>query len=227
MSEKKPKKIQSRSWQLIVPSEWEELERIKEIGKRVSSLHYFIEHKNDVNELGEPVKPHWHLLMTMSSSRDLNTVRNYFADIEKLLENSFEKINSIHWAKRYLVHADDPNKWQYSPNEVETNDKYYKDLFISNQTKIEETKQIIAIYKDMDNTSNFNEFLAQMESKMYTMSNHQRSTFIPFLRRYYHEFKNNVAYKGDGFSNIDPPYDPYECEANSEKYKVDLDNIPF
>jgi len=227
MSEKKPKKIQSRSWQLIIPSEWEELDRIKEIGCRVSSLHYFIEHKNDVDEVGEPVKPHWHLLLTMSSSRDLNTVRNYFADIEKLLENSFEKIHSIHWAKRYLVHADDPGKWQYSPSEVETNDKYYKDLFISNMTKIEETKRVIELYRNMHDSSNFNDFLAWFEPQMYTMSNHQRVTLVPFLRRYYNEFKNNVAYRDDGFDKVPPSYDPSEVEENFQKYKIDLGNIPF
>jgi len=224
----KAKKIQGRSWQLIIPSEWQNISAIKEVCKSISRNYYYMLHDNDKNELNEPVKPHWHLLMTMGSSRDLSTMQNYFKDFPELLENSFEKIGSIHWAKRYLVHADDPNKHQYNPANVETNDKAYKDLFIEFASKIEETKYIQEVFDQAGLVQTFAQFRAYFTNQLASMSIYSRMSMLMQLERYWKEKQ-----EGDTFAK---QYDKSFTEVNpnlaEEKYKINLsngstDDLPF
>jgi len=221
MSDKEPKKnrIASRSWQLIVPAEWENISGIKAICKNVSRNYYYMFHDKDKNELNELVKPHWHLLMTMGSSRDLPTMQNYFKDFPELLENSFEKIGSIHWAKRYLIHADDPSKYQYNPDNVETNDIAYKDLFITFASKIEEVKYLEEVLDQAGEIDTFSRFRSYFTNQLASMNNSSRINTLIKLEYYWKEKQNkdSMANQYDKtFSLIDPNY------KNNEN-----DNLPF
>jgi len=137
----KTKKIQSRTWGIIIPCEWENCMDIVYKAKQVAKYYYWIRHDNDSynepddnvenpHQPGELKKPHIHLLMTFNNSRDLKTVRNYFSEFERLKENSFEKIANAFGAKRYLIHADNPEKHQYEIFHVETNDRLFQNCFI-------------------------------------------------------------------------------------------------
>jgi len=213
------KKIQGRSWQLIIPAEWENINSIKAVCKQISRNYYYMLHGNDVNELNEPVKPHWHLLMTMSSSRDLSTMQNYFKDFPELLENSFEKIGSIHWAKRYLVHADDPSKHQYNPSDVETNDNGYKDLFITFASKIDETKYIEEVFDQAGEVETFSKFRSYFTNQLAAMNIYGRMSMLMSLERYWKEKKGTF---GD---QIDRTFTPVN-ENYQKDVKVNLD-LPF
>jgi len=228
------KKIQSRSWQIIIPTGWDNLEFIKERCKAIARNYYFIQHDHDVNELCEPVKPHWHLLLSFATSRELSTMQNYFrewgdfsengekkendenvnADVNQFDEkkeneessqllkpNSFERVYSINGARKYLVHAEDPQKFQYSPKDVETNDKLFMDLFLPSLDKISETKKTISNFKLLAECDTYDQFLSLFEEQFYTMSNSQRISHIMNLRKYYNEYKGNVYCK-DGFDRV-------------------------
>jgi len=190
------KKIQGRSWQIIAPAEWENINAIKDVGRHISRNYYYMLHDNDINELKEPVKPHWHLLLTMSSSRDLSTMQNYFKDFPELLENSFEKIRSIHWAKRYLVHADDPSKYQYNPSDVETNDTSYKDLFITFASKIDEAKYIIEVFDQAGEIETFSQFRSYFINQLASMNTYSRMSMLMSLERYWKEKRSNDSFSG-------------------------------
>jgi len=139
----KIKKVQSRTWGIIIPCEWEEHMKIVHHAKTIAKHYYWIMHSNDsygdneTGNVGEIKKSHIHLLMTFSNSRDLSTVQNYFKDFENLKENSFEKISNAYGAKRYLIHADNPEKYQYSIQEVETNDRLFPNCFIEKMSGAE------------------------------------------------------------------------------------------
>lgn len=229
--------IRSRAWQLIIPAGWDNLDVIKERCRGISRNYYFICHEFDRNELGEPVKPHWHLLMSFANPRTLDTMQGHFgewgkfdepkkkkkeavkenessdveigksADLENeqlLRSNSFERVYSLDGARRYLVHWEDPNKYQYSPLSVETNDKLFINLFLLKTDEITATKNVITSFKKLALCSTFDEFLSEFEAVMYTMSNAQRITHVIGLRRYYNEYRNNL-YNTDGFDKLPPP----------------------
>jgi len=261
-------KIQSRNWQLIIPAGWDNLEGIKERCRGIAQYYYFIEHNYDKSELGEPVKPHWHLLMTFSSSRYLDTMQNYFKEFgnfeepakkedkdekkesteqseteekpkeetevseetEQLLRpNSFERIYSITGAKKYLVHAEHPNKHQYRPVDVETNDKLFFDLFLPSKDKITSTKKMIGNFKQLAACNTFDEFLGLFEEHFYQMPMSQQISHVINLRQYYNNYRNSLDFTKDGFDQAPPKPDlmgfytvginPYEKYAN--------DDMPF
>jgi hypothetical protein len=126
MKLKKNNRVASRTWGLILPCEWDNHMSIVHKAKTVAKYYYWIKHNRDFygdapedlenensHSPGELKKEHIHLLMTFNSSRDLSTVRNYFSEFDQLKENSFEKIANAFGAKRYQVHADNPEKAQY------------------------------------------------------------------------------------------------------------------
>jgi len=260
---RKEKPIQSRGWQLIIPAGWDNLEAIKERCRGIARNYYFVVHDFDKNELGEPVKPHWHLLMSFASPRRLDTMQNHFLDWGKFDEkkdvkenedyetpkdgqvseesdqllrpNSFERVYNLDGARKYLVHWEDPNKYQYSPLSVETNDKFFINLFIPKADEITSTKNIITSFKTLIQCKTFDEFLSLFESVMYTMSNAQRITHIIGLRKYYREYQirdNDLCRYDDGFDKH-PPKDDGFTPVDSEtllkqiEHQKELDNLPF
>jgi hypothetical protein len=150
----KSKKKQSRTYGLIIPSDWENARAIVLKAKAVAKYYYFIEHARDVYSsdgehgmAGELKNKHIHLLFTFNSSRDLGTVQNYFSEFPELRKNSFELIRNAFGAKRYLIHADNPEKTQYDVLEVESNDKCFSNVFIEKMAGDAEVKLMNANYK--------------------------------------------------------------------------------
>lgn len=220
---KKEKKINSRSWQLIIPLDFP-VEEIKEKVKLIAKNYYFIKHDRDLDDFGVPKKEHWHLLCTFSNSRDLNTVKNYFAEFKKpeseepyLLENSFEKINSIVGSKKYLCHFDHPNKAQYDYKEVETNDDLFKDLFSAPMAKADEFDYFVnALLKTKDNID-LQDFLYKFKIRFTALNSNQMFNNILSLIRYYKEFRCDFPKDFD-----DCYYEPSKGETQKPDCKVNI-----
>jgi len=115
--EKKRAGQRSRNWAFIVYPEscapnWRELLDEMHVPAAVSPLH-----DRDVNADGEPKKPHYHIVLVF----DGNKTRDQVLDlIEPMKGTTVVKLNSLVGMLRYLTHADNPEKAQYSKNDVET-----------------------------------------------------------------------------------------------------------
>jgi len=189
------KKIQSRSWGLILPAEWKNCMPIVHKAKSLAKWYYWIRHDRDFyteasddveapHAVGEIKKEHLHLLFTFNSSRDLKTVRNYFSEFPELKENSFEKINNAHGAKRYLIHADNPEKSQYRIEEVETNDRLFKDIFVEKISSSDEL-EIIKKCMSLDVPLTFSDFLDCFSPVLVNMNSYQKTqTAFSILREW-------------------------------------------
>ena len=151
------KKVQARTWGLIIPCEWANHMNIVHKAKSVAKYYYWIKHDRDYytepddnaenpHAVGELKKPHIHLLMTFNSSRDLKTLPSYFTEFPELKQNSFEKISNAYGAKRYLIHADNPEKFQYDKYEVETNDRLFLNCFIEKMSKCDMLDKFLDAY---------------------------------------------------------------------------------
>jgi hypothetical protein len=214
-SNKPPKKIQSRTWGLIIPTEWENHMQIIYKAKEVAKYYYWIKHDKDfygdlsTGEVQETKKEHIHLLFTFSNSRDLSTVQNYFAEFnltekeetealllkanspekelsgkysQKFLTNSYESIKNAYGSKRYLVHKDNPEKFQYNPLEVETNDKLFANCFIEKVSSDEELEIIYKAYEKPAGDVTFREFCERFNTLFATMNAHSKMTNVHYLR---------------------------------------------
>jgi hypothetical protein len=76
----------------------------------------YILHEKDVNENGELKKPHIHWV-GRATPRCLSVVSNFLG----LPENDIEVVKNFDNMVMYLIHLNDIDKFQYSPDDVETN----------------------------------------------------------------------------------------------------------
>jgi len=178
------KKTTSRSYGLIVPAEWSKKNEIIEISKKISKFYYVIKHDKDFNpETGEAKKEHYHILMTFASPLQLGTVLNKFNTVQKIQSNSLELIKNIFGAKRYLVHKDNAEKFQYAPTEVETNDPLYKDILIEKKSGEDEVKQMLDAFDKRPEKITEREFIESFKSSLVQMNSYQRLMSILALKR--------------------------------------------
>lgn len=80
----------------------------------------YIVHDLDVNEQGEVKKPHIHWVGKKSSPSPLSTIANSLG----VEANNIEFCKSWKYSLRYLIHADNPEKYQYEPEKVTANFPY-------------------------------------------------------------------------------------------------------
>jgi len=210
----KIKKITSRSWQIVLPMDFPYVEIAAKI-RLISKKYYFIKHDRDIDDFGVPKKEHWHYLFTFTNSRDLSTVKNYFTEFVKdnkepyLLENSFEKIISIVGSKKYLCHFENPHKAQYNWQDVETNDEYFKDLFLAPMSASDEFDYFVKELTKNKKSISLDDFLSKFKSRfVQTMNSNQRFGNILRLINYYQT--NNSApdlfKEDDGFTPVNKNY---------------------
>lgn len=77
----------------------------------------YIIHDMDVDENGELKKPHIHWCGKRSSPSPISTVANALG----IADNNIEFCKSWKYSLRYLIHADNPEKYQYPPDKVTAN----------------------------------------------------------------------------------------------------------
>jgi len=193
MSKSKGKKITSRSWQIVLPMDFPYVEIAAKI-RLIAKKYYFVRHDKDVDDFGVPKKEHWHFLMTFANARDLATMKNYFAEFVKedgepyLLDNSFEKIISIDGSKKYLVHFGYPNKAQYDWHDVETNDEFFKDLFVEDMAASDEFDYFVDNLLGTDYNVTLQEFIYRFKSRFVQLNSHQRFGNILHLIKFYKDY---------------------------------------
>ena len=91
-------------------SNWFEILVDEKISAFVSPLH-----DKDVNPTGEPKKAHFHVLLMFEGVKTSEQARQIF---EKFDGVGCETVNSLRGYARYLCHLDNPEKYQYSPEDV-------------------------------------------------------------------------------------------------------------
>lgn len=80
----------------------------------------YITHDKDVNEQGELKKPHIHWVGKRDTPCPITTIVNAL----KIPGNDIEFCKNYRSSLRYLVHADNKDKFQYDPDEVTANFPY-------------------------------------------------------------------------------------------------------
>ena len=92
------------------PSDWLDILSSQFIPTFVSPLH-----DKDINPTGEPKKPHYHIVIMFDGKKSVEQVKEIFDLIGGV---GCEKVNTIRGYARYLCHLDNPEKVQYSPDDV-------------------------------------------------------------------------------------------------------------
>lgn len=135
-----------RNWAMIVypssaPKDWR---------KKISELHipWIVSpcHDKDVHADGSPKKPHWHVILVFD---DVKSFRQIDEIAKKVNAPHPKHCRSLRGYVRYLIHLDDPNKYQYSQKDIENHgiadiDRYFK----NSATDRELLMKIVAYIRD-------------------------------------------------------------------------------
>lgn len=102
------------------PEKWVELLQDEHIPAFISPLH-----DKDVNPTGEPKKPHYHVIIMFDSVKTVEQAQEIFDLIGGV---GCEIVKCIRAYARYLCHMDNPDKAQYSVDDVQqiSGADYYK-----------------------------------------------------------------------------------------------------
>ena len=92
------------------PKNWQEILSDCFISAFISPLH-----DKDINPTGEPKKAHFHVVLMFEGPKTVEQAQEIFNKIGGV---GCEKVNSIRGYARYLCHLDNPEKAQYSPEDV-------------------------------------------------------------------------------------------------------------
>lgn len=92
------------------PADWMDILSMQFVPCFISPLH-----ENDVNPTGEPKKAHYHIMLMFDN---VKTKEQATAIFDKIGGVGCEAVNSIRGYARYLCHLDNPEKAQYSIDEV-------------------------------------------------------------------------------------------------------------
>lgn len=114
MSEKKEKK--SRAWNAILypdslPDRWQEILDETHLQWCMSPLH-----DKDINADGEPKKPHYHVTVVWDGPTTYKAAKELFH--ETLNGAVPQPCFSLRGSVRYMAHLDNPEKYQYSINDI-------------------------------------------------------------------------------------------------------------
>ena len=109
--------VKKRNWAFVLypesaPSDWREQLQLTGLQCAVSPLH-----DKDVNPDGEPKKAHYHIIVCYSGPTSFNVVKGLTDKLNQPIPIALEQIRGYY---RYLTHKDNPEKYQYSDNEITT-----------------------------------------------------------------------------------------------------------
>lgn len=117
MAEKKKPAARFRNFATVVypdsaPENWMQLLAEQVVPAFISPLH-----DKDVNPTGEPKKEHYHVMIMFEGKKSLEQAQEIFSVVNGV---GCEKVNSLRGYARYLCHLDNPEKFQYSIDYVQS-----------------------------------------------------------------------------------------------------------
>lgn len=156
MSEKK-KDVRSRTWALVVypesaPKEWRALLDGTHVAWVESPLH-----DKDKNPDSTPKKAHWHVILMYGSKKAYSQVLEVAEMVHAPIP---QKVQNLKGAVRYLVHTDNPEKYQYDKSEIVCHggaevEQYFQ---LSSASRLQVLKEIVEFIGDSQ-IENFMDFL--------------------------------------------------------------------
>lgn len=115
MSEKK--NVKKRNWAFVLypesaPKDWKEQLQLTGLQCAISPLH-----DKDLNADNTPKKAHYHIILNYAGPTSFNVVKQLTDCLNQPIPQPLEQIRGYY---RYLTHKDNPEKYQYSENDITT-----------------------------------------------------------------------------------------------------------
>ena len=126
MSENKAEQVKIKSCEIMQYYEYMDTAELGVIISRISSLTSIkswctIDHDKDLLPSGKPKGKHFHAVLTFSNATTIGAVAKALK-VEPQFVNKIK--HTVKSAQLYLVHRNDPDKYQYDPQEVKASFDY-------------------------------------------------------------------------------------------------------
>lgn len=144
---------QSKVFAFLLYPEWPSFTQI--ISYIHNEKYALILHDRDLadEETGELKKPHVHVVVKYEGRRTLSSVQNEYKKVG--VESRFVETCNERVMLRYLTHKDDKDKYQYSINDVDTNDMKWVDKAYKAELSSPEQLSMILNFIDEDNEKQY------------------------------------------------------------------------
>ena len=111
------KVVKKRNWAFVLypesaPADWQDLLQQTGLQCVISPLH-----DKDVNADNTPKKAHYHVILAYSGPTSFNVVKKLTDSLKQPIPQPLEQIRGYY---RYLTHKDNPEKAQYSDDDIKT-----------------------------------------------------------------------------------------------------------
>lgn len=107
-----------RYWAFVLypesaPDNWKEFLQQTGLSIAISPLH-----DKDIDPTGQPKKPHYHIILCYDGPTTYNNVKSNITDVlNQPIPIALEQVRGYY---RYLTHLDNPDKFQYSKDDIIT-----------------------------------------------------------------------------------------------------------
>lgn len=105
----------NRYWAFVLylesaPDDWKEKLQLTGLSICISPYH-----DKDINPDGTPKKPHYHIILCFGGPTTYNNVKSITDSLNQPIPIALQQVKGYY---RYLTHKDNPEKYQYSENEI-------------------------------------------------------------------------------------------------------------
>lgn len=112
----KKSNVKKRNWAFVLypesaPVNWIEILQQTGLQCVISPLH-----DKDLDPTGEPKKPHYHIILCYSGPTSFNVVKALCDSLNQPIPQALEQVRGYY---RYLTHKDNPEKYQYSDEDIQ------------------------------------------------------------------------------------------------------------
>jgi len=161
------KNVKKRYWAFVLypesaPENWREILQQTGLQCVISPLH-----DKDIDADGKPKKAHHHIILAYSGPTTYNAVRTLTESLKQPIPQALEQVRGYY---RYLTHKDNPEKAQYSEDDIETiNGFNIADFVELTKTEVNAYKrklQKLIIQLDIVEYCDFMDFL--LDNEMFT-----------------------------------------------------------
>lgn len=166
MSDKKSN-LKKRNWAFVLypessPADW--IDQLSQTGLQcaISPLH-----DKDLNPTGEPKKAHYHIILCYSGPTSFNVVKQLTERLNQPIPQALEQVKGYY---RYLTHKDNPEKYQYSDDDIRTLNGFNISDFVelSKSEVLEIKRKLQNLIREIDilEYSDFMDFLLDNEMSL-------------------------------------------------------------
>lgn len=180
--------VKKRNWALVVypeslPEGWLDLLRETGLQCAISPLH-----DKDKEPTGELKKAHYHVIVCYSGPTSYNVVKGLTEQLHAPGPQALEQVRGYY---RYLTHKDNPEKAQYSENDIQTLNGFYIGDFVE-MTKSEVLnikRELLTLIREAD-ILEYSDFLNLLQDSDMVQQFDVASSNTLFFDRYISSRRN-------------------------------------